>query len=332
MSKEFFIGIDVSKRTIDVFVYRFNRYRQFNNETKGFEAMNRWILKIIQQPGFSGTTICFENTGIYSLSLALFLNDRAVSFSMTSALEIKRSIGIARGKNDKIDAKRIAEYAFRHQDKLQATKLPPQVILKLQPLMTLRDRLVRNRAGYEVTIKEQKRFMPAGDFPELFQTYTRMICVLKAEIKKLEKAIRDLIQSDDQLKQTFELITKIKGVGLIMAANMIVYTHNFTRFTDWRKFACYAGVAPFDFQSGTSIKGKPRVNGIANRQMKKLLHVAAMHAGRFDTELAAYYRRRLKAGYNKMSTLNAIRNKLLARIFAVAKRQTEYLDLMKHVA
>lgn len=332
MIKQFFIGIDVSKYKIDVFIYQKNLYRQFSNEKNGFERTTKWILKATRQPDFSRVMICFENTGIYSLSLALFLEEHSITFCMTSALEIKRSIGIARGKNDKIDAKRIAEYAFRHQDKLPQTKLPPKVILKLQPLLTLRDRLVRSRAGYEASVREQKKFLPSGDFPELFQTYTRMISVLKEEIKKLEKAIRGLIQSDEELKRTFELITKIKGVGLIVAAYLIVYTHNFTRFSDWRKFACYAGVAPFDFQSGTSVKRKPRVNSIANRQMKKVLHMAAVHASRFEKELTAYYQRRLAAGYNKMSTLNALRNKLLARIFAVARRQTEYVELMKHIA
>jgi transposase len=332
MNREYFIGIDVCKLKIDVFIHRKNLYRQFNNEQTGFEAMVKWVLKAVGQPDFSRAMICFENTGIYSLPLAIYLEAQAIAFCMTSALEIKRSTGIARGKNDKIDARRIAEYAFRHQDKLRRTVLPPKAIMKLHPLLTLRDRLVRSRAGYEVSIREQRKFLPGEDFPELYQAYTRMIATLKEEIKKLEKAIGALIQGDEQLKQTFERITGIPGVGLIVASYTMVYTHNFTRFNNWRKFACYAGIAPFDFQSGSSVKARPKVNGIANRQMKKILHVATMHAARYDREMGAYYKRRIEAGYNKMSTLNALRNKLLARIFAVAGRKDGYVKLMKFVA
>lgn len=332
MNKQFFIGIDVSKLKIDVFIFQKNRYHQFTNDIKGFEIMVRWISKSIQKVDLFDAVICFEHTGIYSLSLALYLEEKGIPFSMTSALQIKRSMGIARGKNDRIDAKRIAEYAFRHRDILVQTKLPTKTILKLQPLLTLRDRLVRSKAGYEATRREQSHFLPENDFPELYETYNLLIADLKAKVRKLEKTIKEIIAADEEIKKNFELITKIKGVGLIVGTYMIVYTHNFTRFSNWRKFACYSGIAPFDFQSGTSIHGKPRVNGIANRQMKKMLHISAMHAAYTDKEMSAYFQKRLESGYNKMSTLNAIRNKILARVFAVVRRQTPYVELLGHVA
>ncbi|HVU99313.1 MAG TPA: transposase [Puia sp.] len=329
---ETFVGIDVSKAKIDAFIYGKQAYRQFNNDFKGFDTMIAWLVKVDPATELSGTFICFEHTGLYSLPLATYLEKRGIPYSMTSPLQIKKSMGIARGKNDQVDARRIAEYAFRHRDILQPTKLPSRAIFKLQPLLTLRDRLVRSRAGFEFTIKEQKKFLDADDFTALFETYSRLIVSLKIEIKQLEKEIKVLIQSDPDICRTFDLITEIKGVGLLVGAYIIAATHNFTRFQDWRKFACYAGIAPFDFQSGTSVKGKPRVNHIANKQVKKILHLCALCASSKNKEMVLYYKARLEAGYNKMSTLNAIRNKMLARIFAVVKRQTEYVELMKHVA
>jgi transposase len=329
---ETFIGIDVSKAKIDVFSYRKQAHRQFSNDKKGFDTMIAWLVKVDPSTELPKAMVCFEHTGLYSLPLAVYLEEREIPYSMASPLQIKKSMGIARGKNDLVDAKRIAEYAYRHRDILQPTKLPSKAIFKLQPLLTLRDRLVRSRAGFEVTIKEQKRFLDVADFAALFETYSRLISTLKIEIKQLEKEIKTLIKSDPEICRTFDLITEIKGVGLLVGSYLIAATHNFTRFQDWRKFACYAGVAPFDFQSGTSVKGKPRVNHIANKQVKKILHLCALCASSKNKEMALYYRNRLEAGYNKMSTLNAIRNKMLARIFAVAKRQTEYVELMRHVA
>ncbi|WP_410505838.1 IS110 family transposase [Mucilaginibacter rubeus] len=101
--------------------------------------------------------ICFEHTGMYSIKLATYLNDIGIPFAMLPALQIKQSIGIRRGKNDQIDAQRIAEYAWLHRETIQATLLPAKSILKLQSLLTLRNRLVCDRGGYEATWKEQKR-------------------------------------------------------------------------------------------------------------------------------------------------------------------------------
>ena len=99
-----------------------------------------------------------------------------------------------------------------------------------------------------------------------------------------------------------------------------------------KKFACYAGIAPFEYASGTSVKGRTRVHPCANKQLKSLLNMAAMNAIKINGEYKQYYKRRQQEGKNNMSTLNIIRNKILARIFAVVKRQTPYVDLYKFAA
>ena len=152
------------------------------------------------------------------------------------------------------------------------------------------------------------------------------------QIKKLESQIKAVIESDEKIKANYQLLISIKCVGPVLAANMIACTHNFTRFTNWRKFACYVGTAPFEHQSGTSIKGKTRVSSLSNRQIKKLIHLVAICACAYNPELKVYYKRRVGEGKNKMSTLNVIRNKLIARMFAVVNRGTAYVDLMKHAA
>lgn len=329
MSVKNFVGIDVSKLTFDVFIRENRVHKQFKNELKGFELFVQWLEKQIQH-SLKSTLVCFEHTGLYSLPLALFLEKEHIPFAMLSALEIKKSMGITRGKNDLVDSKRIAEFAYRFKDKISETKLPAADIRKIQSLLTLRDRLTTNMTGYIVSMNETMRTMREEDLPELFSAYQTQILILKEEIKKLEHAIKALIRNNPQLRTSYELITTIKGIGFIVSSYLIVYTYNFTRFDNWRKFACYSGIAPFDYQSGTSVRGKTQVSSIANKQVKKLLHLAAMTAIHFDTELREYYIRRQVDGKSKMAIINIIRNKIISRVFAVIKRGTPFVDIKKY--
>jgi transposase len=327
-----FIGIDISKLTIDVFIHGMNFHKQFGNDQQGFLAMLHWVRSSLKTDDLQCVMFCFEHTGFYSLALALFMEESQCPFSMVAPLEIKRSLGITRGKNDKIDSRRIAQYAYEKRSKLLPTKLPSKAILKLHPLMTLRDRLARDRGAFVGTKNEQLRFLPVKDNPVLLEAYDNVINALSQEIKRIEKAIKEIIKNDQALNKTFNLITSIKGVGFLIATYLIIYTHNFTRFDNWRKCACYGGIAPFENTSGTSIRGKTQVHPIANRQIKKMLHIAALTAAHTDKEMIAYFQKRIQGGKSKMYTLNVIRNKILARVFAVVKRGTKYVDLMNYAA
>ena len=331
MQYNHFIGIDISKDTFDVFLREKSLHRQFKNDQQGFKSLVSWLQKYIGED-LAHCLVCFEHTGYYSLPLAVYLDKIDTPFAMISPLRIKRSLGISRGKNDQVDAKRIAEYAYLYRESIPRTQLPPKEIVKLQSLLSLRDRLARTRAGYIATRKESLQSIAEYEQVDLLASFDKMIAATSAEIKSLEQGIKAIIASNDELKQTFALITRIKGVGLVVASYLIVYTYNFTRFESWRKFACYAGIAPFDYRSGTSIQGRNKVSPLANHQIKKLLHISAMHAAFTDNEMKAYYNRRLDEGKSKMSTLNIIRNKVLARVFAVALRKTEYIELHKYAS
>lgn len=327
-----FIGVDVSKLTIDAHLHLINVSKTFSNNEKGFASLLAWVKKHGKVSDLTKAIIAFEHTGMYSIKLAMYLNEVNVSFAMLPALQIKQSIGIRRGKSDQVDAQRIAEYAWLHRETLQATILPAKGILRLQSLLTLRERLIRDRGGFEATWKEQNKALDENEYKGIFQIYKSLIENLTLQIKKIESQIKAVIDSDEKIKTNYQLLISIKCVGPVLAANMIACTHNFTRFTNWRKFACYVGTAPFEHQSGTSIKGKTRVSSLSNRQMKKLIHLVAICACAYNPELKVYYKRRVSEGKNKMSTLNVIRNKLIARMFAVVNRGTAYVDLMKYAA
>ena len=274
--------------------------------------------------------ICFEHTGLYSMPLAVFLTENQKLFCMVPGLEIKRSLGITRGKSDKIDARVIAEYAYLRREKIKLYQLPSKANLKLKGLLSLRERMVKQRAGYKAAIKEMKAFMSTKDNPMLFQAQEEMISQLNRQIKRIETEIQRVISEDDHLKKLFGLVSSVKGVGLVLGVNFLVYTNCFTAFDTWRKFACYSGIAPFPNQSGTSWKGKNKVHYLANKKLKTLLSSAAAISIQFNPEMRLYYQRRLAEGKSKMSTLNIIRNKIVARVFAVVKRGNPYVDTLKY--
>ena len=329
MQSEVHVGIDVSKFTLDVFILEVRSHRRFKNNSNDFPVILQWIEKCTKH---KSAFICFEHTGVYSMALAAFLESQHIVFAMVSPLEIKRSMGIVRGKNDVVDSKRIAEYASRFRDKIVVTKLPAKDITRLHFLLTLRDKTARTLSGYIMAVNEVQRGIGHEELPELFASYDAIITALKSEIKKIEAAIKHIINTNPDLKTSFKLITSLKGVSLIVGTYMIVYTCNFTKFATWRKFACYCGIAPFGHQSGTSVKGPAQVSPIANKQLKRLLHLAAVSAASHDPELREYYIRRKSEGKSKMSTLNIIRNKIVARAFAIVKRGTPYVNIRQYAA
>ena len=328
MNYKSFMGIDVSKLTLDVYIYHKKQKQQFTNDFKGYQLLCKWLKENLHHD-LKEALICFEHTGLYSMNLAVFLQKSAVPFVIVPALAIKRSLGITRGKIDQIDAQRIGEYAYLKRENLQPTVLPSSTICKLKPLLALRDRLVVNRAGYKASYKEQKLFFATKEHALLFATYQQLIKESTKKIVAFEEEIQNLLETDEEMKQTFHLITGIKGIGPLTAAYFIASTHNFNRFSSWRQFACYSGTAPFEYQSGTSIRGRSKLSHLANKHLKTLLFLSANNAARYDAELKEYYLRRLKEGKSKMSTLNIIKNKLIARTFAVAKRQTAYVDVRR---
>ena len=325
------VGIDISKKTFDAYLHLNRKYKQFSNKPKGFTSFIKWVEKCARLD-INEVGICFEHTGLYSLPLACHLSDNEIVYSMVPAMEIKKSLGLIRGKNDKVDAQRIAEYAYLRKDVLKPYKLPSTQLLKLQKLNALRARMIKHSSGFKASLTEYKTLLVRKDNLILFQEQERMILHLDKVIARVDIEIKTIIDRDEQLSYHSKLISSVKGIGPVLTAYFLVTTNCFSSFKDARKYACYAGVAPFSYQSGTSLNSKARVSHMANKKMKALLNLASGSAIQSDPELKAYYKRRIEAGKSKMSTLNIIRNKLINRVFAVVKRGTPYVPLHQFAA
>jgi len=325
------IGIDVSKLVIDVCIQSLQVVMRFENTTKGFKKMTKWVF---ENTLFSReeTLFIFEHTGLYSHKLSVFLEKEKLHFCIVPGLEIKRSLGIVRGKNDQVDASRIALYGYRLRDELKPSRAPKAITLKLKNLFSLREKLIRQRAGFKATLREQKEIYTKKEHKEIFEIQEKMIKMLSKQINSIMDTIKEVIEKDQTTKEIYELVTSVRGIGRITAIMMIIQTENFTKFQTWRQFASYGGVAPFPYQSGSSIKGKTKVSHLANKKIKTLLNMCAISSIQYSPEMKLFYKKRVEQGKNQMSTINIIRNKLIARVFAVVKRKTPYVDVLKYAA
>lgn len=318
------IGTDLSKRTIDFFCHLVQQHVVFENNLQGFKQFLKWMRQI--GVDCAEVMIVMEHTGLYSYCFEEFLHQQKIAFTKVSARQIQRSIGLVRGKNDKVDARRIAEYGAQHLSKLQPCPKTSNQLKTLQLLHTTRERLVRQKAATICAMKELKNIGLKNTDP-VMRVQVNVFNCLTREVAKLERQIKAVIDSDQELKKTNELITSVGGVGPVVATATIIKTGNFTRFANGRKFSCFCGTAPFEHSSGSSIKKRTRVSPLADRSMKTLFDQAAKSAIVHDPELRAFYHRRTEAGKPKMSTINIVRNKIIYRIFAVVKRGTPYQKL-----
>lgn len=328
--KKVFIGIDISKDTLDVcFIERSSELKLLERKVRNTELGIMGICEKLLKLGFSNSDawFCFEHTGTYGYLLAYLLNREDICYSVVPGVEIKRSIGLTRGSNDKVDAYRIALYACRNNKKLQQMKFPSKTIMKIKSCLSCRNHFVKISTQLKNSLHSYKIADKIIDNQIVIKETEKQLESVKSSIKQLEKTLVELFKQDDDVYNNYKLISSVIGVGPIIAAHMIVYTANFQSFPDARKFNCYSGIAPFSKNSGTSIHTKPKVSNMANKRIKKLLSNGANSAAHNDPELKAYYIRKINEGKSHNSVINTICCKLVARMFAVVKRQTEFVSI-----
>lgn len=326
MDIRYFIGVDISKATLDWAVFD-GKTIVFQSQSANSEVGIRTTLKLIRAlPLFRVTesVCCMEHTGIYNAHLLAYLHKLSFPLWLESSLQIKKAGGLQRGKTDAIDAQRIAEYAFRFRDQIRLWQPPRPVLQKLASLSALRQRLLSVRQQLQQPITEQDGFVDVALQKQLTKICQASLKAINADFQAADKQITELIEGDDRLKELFAWITSVPGVGPATATEVIVATDEFKSISDPKKLACHAGVAPFEYRSGSSVRGKTRVSQHARMRLKSLFHLGAMSAVRMKGELQEYYQRKVGEGKNKMSALNAVRNKLIHRVCSVVHRGQKY--------
>jgi transposase len=328
----YYIGIDVSKLTLDVTVLhkeeenitKTDYYKIENNE----KSIAHLVRNKLGKYALEHTLFCFEDTGIYSMPLACYLSDHQFTYWQVPPVELKRSRGISRGKDDKIDSQDIAFYACTHTHKFRPCKVSCKALQQLRLLFTEREKVVKALALFENT-SENKGFLSKDVLNAVTSVSKPLINQLKKTLKCIEKKMLAVIASEAKLNHRYNLITSIPGIGMQTAIYLLIATKGFESFDNWRQLACYAGVAPFPYQSGTSIRGRNKVHHLADKRLKCLLNMCAICAVRHDKELKTYYERKVREGKHKMLVINNVRAKLLARVFAVINREKPFINTFK---
>lgn len=335
---KFYLGIDVSKLWFDLsLMIVINHEKQpmvtkrFANNESGIKQMEQWLKK--QKVCFGDDTLLvIENTGIYHRLIWRFCSTHQLPLHIGNAAHIKWSFGIARGKNDTIDSQRLCNYAQKHADELRAASVLNPVFTKLKDLMTSRNKLIAQTGNINCYLRELKLSNSKTTQKLMEQAHKPVLDGLKKSTALIEKQILKIIDEDEAIKTNYNLLITVPGIGHLTAVYILCCTNNFVDKISGKQLACYAGVVPFQEKSGTSIKGRNKVHKMANKELKKMLHLCALSAIKYYPEFKQYYDRKKKEGKHSMSILNAIRNKIVLRAVAVVNNQKPYVENFKKIA
>jgi transposase len=336
--KKSFIGIDVSKLWIDLSMLMITGgikqdmiTHRFDNNVEGLKLLSQW-LKGYKVPFNDNTLVVIENTGIYHRLIWQYCSEKGLSLHIGNAAGIKWSLGIARGKDDITDSQRLCSYCYRHADELKATPVLDPVLLQLKDLMRARTRMITQISSTSVYLKELKLSNSKEVQKAIEKAHQSALEGMKKSLDLIEQQIIKIVAEHEAINKNYRLLKTVPGIGHITAIYIICCTANFASKISGKQLACYAGVVPFEHSSGSSIKGKKKVHKMANKDLKKLLHMGARSVATHHPEFKSYYERKVKEGKHDLAIINAIRNKIILRAVAVIKKQTNYVDNYKKAA
>ena len=318
-----FVGCDVSKNTLDFALYeRGKNYRLFQhiqvpNTTEGFQTMRKWLRSL--KVSIQDAVIAMEHTGTYCTALAEWCHKKNIVFVFLHPLDVKNAATTGRNKTDKEDAQFIADYVYTMREKLSPSSPESPTIKRLRQLRNERQIVVRSRTAFLNLVKT------LTDKASVTRT-NKTIATFNAQIKDIEKQLQMVIASDESVSKNFKLLISIPGIGMINAVMTIIATGNFTRFQTARQYAKFSCVCPLKKQSGTTVKGADRVTKVGHNEIKTVLTEGARSAIHHDANLKAYYERKRAEGKSHGCVMNAVKFKLICRMFAVIQRQTPYVN------
>ena len=326
MLQSYFIGVDISKQKIDVAVLNASNTVLLEQELhNSVSSISKFFLTLKRKfkIDFSSVLTCCENTGVYGKPLERVCSKMDIALWVESAFKIKKATHDIRGKSDQKDARRIADYAMRYEDKRKDHEHLSEELSELKTLQNGREALLKSRTMYSNQLKESKQFDPST-YKNLKAIYGPVLRSIEKQLKSIEEKVSAIVKQSSELKKSHELLTSIPGIGNQNAIQFIIWTQSFRRFDNAKQLAFYAGVVPFPNQSGT-VKKRDRVSNHANKELKKIIHMAAISTISAKGEMRGYFERKVAEGKSKMSVVNAIRNKLIHRMIAVIKRGTPYI-------
>lgn len=326
LKPKFVLGCDISSET---FVFSLLKdtdnivlgSKEFSNNLSGFESCLK-ELKVLEI-GSKDILVCLEHTGVYSESLSYYFNDQGITVVLESGAKIKKSFKLLTHKTDELDSIAIAEYAFRFYDRLESWEPRVSAAEKVKSLLSSRELFVKQRSALKNALTAYNRKMVQNDI--LRTEYKKQIAQLWETIKKLEKEMKTIIEENTYWQAKIHTLKTVHGVGNMMAYNIFVLSNAFSKELNHKKLAAYLRICPYQYQSGTSIRKRPKSPKYGPEIMRKLLHLAARTVSINDDDFKTYYLRKKEEGKPGMLVLNNIANKLLKLICAIANSDKPFI-------
>lgn len=311
------VGIDISKLKFDVVLINQtgkSKHKTFFNNEKGFADFKQWLESL----GALSAHVCMEATGRYGEELALFLSKHTIKISIVNPTRIKafaRSQGV-RVKTDKVDADVIARFCKAHSPDIWI--IPSAETQSLRDLYRCLQDLVDDKQ------RCQNRMEKLAHDKKSFATWTQLVEIYNEKIKDVEKQIKALIDSSDNLQKKEELLESIAGIGFKSVAALLSELPDIHAFKNAKEVAAYAGLTPSVRQSGSSLHCKGSLSKAGNARLRKALFMPTLVAIRYNPIIKDFYDRLLKKGKKKMLAIAAAMRKLLHIIFGVLKHELPF--------
>jgi transposase len=331
---EYFVGIDIASASITSAVGRMGekwqivlRPVQFANDFDGLPKYLKWLQEHGVRP--DNSVICMEATGVYNDVLAHFLVANQYSVAIEPPLKVKRAFHPVGHKSDPVDSCQISEYACRFWDELSLWAPRQELLEQIKTLLTTREQFVVERAGHQNSLTALKRKVIRTPMAE--KMHEKAIIELKEHIRQLEEEIKHLIDQDPDFRNMVGLLSSIPGVGMLLAAHMLVTIQSAPNPISSKSLAAFAGICPYEDSSGTSINHRPTSRHYGPPGLRKLLFLASLSISTHNIQFKTYFIRKVQEGKPKKLVINNIANKLLKIMVAVVRSQTTFIPNYRSV-
>lgn len=331
--KKISIGIDFSKQTFDATILHYDgccftelAYSKFDNNAQGFKNFEKWVKNTLkgteEGKDRSEWIFCGEHTGMCSIPLCDYLVKKRYFMWLESALYIHRRCGIVREKNDRIDSRRIAEYALRFYTKdVKPYEQDSRDLKKLKALFTAHSMLTKDK----VAKMNQLKSGSLDASPIAKREIGRQLAVIKKSLLEIDIQIKSLLAESEEFKNNFEILDSFKGIGFLTIACLIIKTRNFKDMKDPRELGCYAGVVPHRCQSGTSVNKTPKTSRYRDRDLNGLLATCVLIAITFNNPIIRpYYDRLIARGVHPAKARNNCKFKILNVVLAMIRNNKAF--------
>ena len=290
----------------------------FDNHEYGYTSFLDWMKEWKLKP--ENTVVCMEATGVYGEGLAYFLSASGYAVAVEPPLNIARKFPANASKTDWLDCQYIAEYACRYMDKLALWQPRNNILEQVKVLLTTRQQFSVQITAHKNALHAVNRKKVSSEVAK--QVHQGIIQQIAKHIAAIDTEIRRLIDSDPTFKKTLLLLLSIPGIGLQLAAHLIIIMQ---QSLDPRELAAFVGISPIQRQSGTTVYSVPTSRHYGPPALRKLLYLAACSVRTHRKEFKQYFLRKVAQGKPGKLVLNNIQNKLLKIACAVVSSQKPFI-------